>query len=655
MSETSSVYPATTGCDQLSFNPSLSAQPTTTSTDTPSGLEVNLSVPQEESPETPSPSEIRSTTVLLPEGFSLNPGSVDGKSACTDAEARLGTPEEAQCPETSKVGTLSLDSSALPAPIPGFVYLLQPKSGDRYRVLLSANGFATHIKLVGSIAPEPATGRLTASFDSLPQSPLTDFNIHFFGSERGLLATPTRCGEYSVRSSFAPWDAALPEQTATQFFTLNSGPDGSSCPGPTRPFTPSFHASSVNGTGGAYTPFSIELTRADGDQSLSALNVKTPPGFAANIAGIPYCSEADLAAASAPSYSGRQEQTNPSCPAASEIGISAAGAGAGTHPVDLPGKVYLAGPYKGAPLSLAVITPAVAGPYDLGNVVVRAALQINPETVQVTAVSDPLPQIFEGIPLRLRSIQIDLNRANFALNPTNCDPFTINSQISGGEGSTANLTQPFQVANCGALPFAPKLTTRISGSTKHNGNPALETELTFPKAGTEANTSRVRVTLPHSEFLDNAHLKSPCTRVQFVADQCPVGSLLGVAKAETPLLEKPLEGPIYLRANGGERKLPDIVAKLNGQIDVNLVGYVESIRGQLRTTFASVPDAPVSRFILDLDGGNKGLLVNSVDLCSQKLHVAADIAGQNGKTADQNPTLQTSCARRNHKRADARR
>ncbi len=651
MSQLDGLYPATTGCDQLSFNPSLSAQPTTSATDAPSGLEVDLSVPQEESPNTPSPSEIRALTVKLPAGFSINPNAADGKTACTDAEARLGTPEEARCPETSKVGTVTLNSSALPAPIPGYVYLLEPQPGNRYRILLSANGFATHVKLLGTVTPDPATGQLLTSFPNLPQSPFTDFNIHFFGSERGLLATPTQCGKYAVESTFTPWDSVLPKQSATQFFTLTSGPGGSSCPGASRPFSPSLQASSVNGTAAAHTPFWLELTRSDGDQDLRALTVRTPPGLLATLKGIPYCPDTAIAAAAQPSYSGLQEQANPVCPSASQIGESIAGAGAGNHPVYLPGKVYLAGPYEGAPLSLAVITPAVTGPYDLGNVVVRAALHVNPQTAQITAVSDPLPQILEGIPLRLRSIRINLDRQNFTLNPTNCEPFSVQGEVFGTEGAIAQPLAHYQVANCGTLPFAPKLAIGVSGSTKHNGNPALNAQLTFPQTGTSANLSRVSVTLPHSEFLDNSHIKSPCTRVQFSANQCPPGSLLGFAKAETPLLAKPLEGPVYLRSNGGERKLPDIVAELEGQIDINLVGFVESVHSQLRTTFTTLPDAPVSRFTLDLDGGNKGLLINSVNLCAATEHVNVQMSGQNGKPANQNPVLETPCGKRHKRKA----
>ena len=355
-SEASAPYPATTGCDQLSFNPSLFAQPTTTATDSASGLALNLQVPQEESPSVPSPSEIKETTVTLPEGFSINPNAADGKTACTEADAHFGTEEEAHCPESSKVGSLSIESAALPGPLPGYIYLGEPKPGNRYRIFLVANGFDVHVKLAGSVTPNPNTGQLTISTEQ-PETPFTDFNLHIFGSERGLLATPTKCGTYPVNSTFTPWDSFLPKQTSTQYFELKSGPvtaeagpGGAACPSSTRPFQPAFQASSVNSAPGAHTPFFIELTRPDGDQDLSGLTVTTPPGLSATLAGVPYCPEADISAATQPGYSGLQEEAHPSCPAASQVGTATVGAGAGSHPVYVGGKVYLAGPYKGAPL-----------------------------------------------------------------------------------------------------------------------------------------------------------------------------------------------------------------------------------------------------------------------------------------------------------------
>jgi len=659
VTKASDSWPATTGCDQLSFNPSLYAQPTTKQADSPSGLDVDLSVPQLVSPTAPAPSEIRALTVTLPKGMSINPNAADGKRSCSETEARFGTEEEAQCPESSKVGTATLDSSTLPAPIPGAIYIGEPEPGNRYRPFLTANGYGTHVKLAGSVEPNAETGELVVSFQNLPQSPFSEFNLHFFGSERGLLATPTQCGTYPVQSTFTPWDAVLPVQTSTQYFKIEEGPGGGSCPTSPRPFAPSFTAGVAESTAAAYTPFSLELTRPDGDQDLSALNVTTPPGFSATLKGIPYCSGASLAAVAQPSYSGLREQSSPSCPAASQIGTAQAGAGAGDHPVYLPGKVYLAGPYKGAPLSLAVITPAVSGPYDLGNVVVRAALHVNPETAQITTVSDPLPQILQGIPLQVRRIRINLNRPNLVLNPTNCDPFSVDTEVFGAEGAVAKPSAHFQVANCRVLGFAPKLSMRLTGSTKRAGTPSLHATLAYPPGSGYANTGRAVITLPPTEIVDNAHINNPCTRVVFAegstpGEKCPTGSVLGFAKAETPLLEKPLEGPVYLRSSG--RHLPDLVAALNGQIDLTLDGRIDTLHnGAIRTSFETPPDAPVSNFTLTLDGGNKGLLQNNTNLCKHSLRVSADITGQNGKTANQNPVLSTPCAKKHHKRARLRR
>jgi hypothetical protein len=649
VSHASSPWPQTTGCDQLNFNPSLSAKPTTTEADSASGVDIDLTVPQLLSPVFPSPSEIRATTVTLPVGFSINPNAADGKTSCADVAANIGTGsvDAANCPEFAKIGTDTIDSFTLPEPIPGSIYLGDPQPGNRYRIFLTADGFNTHIKLAGSISPDPATGQLVTHFDNLPQSPLTEFNMHFFGAERGLLATPTQCGTYPVISTFTPWDEELPSQSSTQFFTIDSGPGGAPCPGSTRPFAPGFAASSSGNTAGAHSPFSIDLTRNDGDQNLAAVNVTTPPGLSATLAGIPYCSEAALAAAAVPSYSGLAELSNPSCPAASQIGTAVAGAGAGTHPVFLGGKVYLAGPYNGAPLSLAVITPAVSGPYDLGNVVVRAALKVDPTDAHITAVSDPLPSILDGIPLRLRAIRINLDRSDFTLNPTNCDPFQVGAAVFGDQGTEADLQTHFQVANCANLPFSPKLGLRLTGGTKRNGHPAVHATLAYTKG--QANIKSVAVTLPRSEQTDTTHLGAPCTTPQFDAGQCPASSILGSAQANTPLLADPLKGKVYLVSAGNP--LPDIVLALRGQIDFNLHGRIDSAQnGALRTTFDTVPDVPVDSFRLDLQGGSKGLVVNNTDICTHLRPALAKVAGQNGRNADQRIALDTPCGAARHKR-----
>ncbi len=639
-----SPYPEITDCAVLSFNPSLAARPSSQETDSPSGLDVELTVPQFESPTVPSPSEIRGTEMVLPEGFSINSNAADGKSSCSDAEASFGTTNAAQCPETSKIGTLEIETALLPGPLPGYLYLGKPLPGNRYRIFLAADGFNVHVKLAGRIEPDLRTGQLKVIFENLPETPFQKFSLHIFGSERGALATPTKCGTYGITTTFTPWAAVLGKQTSKTFFDITQGPNGSPCPPAARPFNPGFEAASEGNTAGAHSSFALRLTRQDGDQFLSALNVKTPPGFSATLKGIPYCSEAAIAAAARGAYSGIGEQTNPSCPAASRVGEIIGGAGAGSRPFYAPGKAYLAGPYKGAPLSLVAIVPAVSGPYDLGNIVVRNALYLDPVSARVSAVSDPLPQIVEGVPLRTRSVLVKLNRPNFTLNPTNCDPHSIETKITGVEGATAAPSAHFQVANCANLPFAPKLSLKLTGATKRAGHPALKGTLKA-RAG-DANIARLVVALPHSEFLDQSHIGTVCTRVQFAAKACPAASIYGKATATTPLLDQPLTGPVYLRSSSN--LLPDLVIALKGPpsqpLEVVVAGKVDTgPSGGIRTSFETVPDAPVSSFTLSMQGGKKGVFENSTDICKAPQRVSVKATGQNGRQANSNPPLQANC------------
>ena len=637
----SALYPATTGCDQLSFNPSLFAQPTTRHTDTPSGSEIDLKMPPGESPTSPSPSELKAATVTLPEGVSINASAADGKTSCSEQQARVGIRDEAaQCPESSKVGSLTINSSALPAPLPGYIYLADPRPGDPYRIWLIADGFGQHIKLpTGSVKADPVTGRLVATFHDLPQFPFTDFNMHFFGSERGLLATPDRCGTYPVESTFTPWDDQLPEQTSTQFFTVDEGPDGAPCPTGTRGFNPSFQAGVSDKGAGVHAPFTIDETRPDGDQNLTRLTVTTPPGFSATLKGVPYCPEFAIAELQAPGYSGRSEQASSACPAASQIGTAWAGAGAA--PILLRQRQGLSrGPLQGSPLSLETVIPALSGPYDLGVVAVRTAINVNPVTAQVTAISDPLPQILEGVPLRTRFIRVSLDRSGFALNPTNCDPFSVEATFAGDEGGSATESSHFQVANCAALGFGPRLSLRLKGSTKRRGHPALDATLTTRPG--DANISQTVVTLPKSELFENAHLDTICTRVQYAANNCPAGSMVGEAEAVTPLLDQPLRGPAYLRASTHE--LPDIAVALRGQFNIDLVGHIDTAKKSgLRTTFDTVPDAPVTKFSLNLFGGSRGLLVNSENLCKSSRKAKVQMDGQNGIDTSSDVKLKSGC------------
>ena len=643
-------WPETTGCDQPSFDPSLAAQPTTNQADTASGLATDLVVPQYQDPLTPSPSQIKSTEIELPPGFTINASASDGKVYCTDEQTMMDSKEPAECPEFSKVGTVTLDSAALPGPIHGYAYLGEPRPNDPYRVILTAFGFGTAVKLENSVVPDPQTGQLTMVLDNLPQSPFSEFNVHIFGSERGLLATPTQCGTYPVTTTFTPWTKEISIQRSTQFFTIDSGPGGRPCPPDARPFSPSFTAGATDNTASHHTSFALNFNRADGDQNLVKADFKLPPGLLARLKGIPYCPEGAIASLTAPGNSGAAELASPACPSASRIGDVVAGSGAGSRPVYVNGDIYLAGPYKGAPLSTVVVVPAVVGPYDLGNFVIRSTLDIDPRTAQASIASDPLPQILEGVPLRARSAVITLDRDRFTLNPTNCDPFEVGSTFVGDQGASAGPSAAFQVANCAVLDFAPKFGMKLTGGLKRRGHPALETTLTMNTD--EANVKRAIVKLPPNQQLDQAHIGAVCTRVQFAADKCPADSAYGTATAFTPLLDEPLSGPVYLRSS--DNKLPDLVADLEGQIDIELAGKIDTVKGAMRTSFQSVPDAPVTRFVLRLDGGKKGLLQNEKGVCANRTKADVKFVGQNGKVLTKKVKLKAACGSSTRKKRSQR-
>lgn len=638
-------WPTTTGCQQASFSPSMIAKPTTADADTASGLDTDLTVPQTQSPVTPSPSELKATTIKLPPGFTLNPSAADGKLACPASLTGVGTLLGAECPEFSKIGSITLDVAALPAPIPGSLYLLESKPGERFRVLIAADGFATHVKLVGRLDTDPQTGQATVVFDHLPQSPLQGFDVHVFGSERGLFASPAKCGTYPVQTTFTPWNNTLTQRKLESFMTFTSGPGGAECSPGARPFSPTVEAGSENSTAGRHAPFSLILRRADGDQNLTGFDVSTPPGFTASLKGVPYCPQSALDQLNA-GRPGLEEESTPACPSASQVGTAVGGVGAGSHPLYVDGKVYLAGPYKGEPLSLEVVFPAVSGPYDLGVVAVRAAVHVDPVTAQVTTTSDPLPQIVEGVPLRARYIRVNLDRPDFALNPTDCEPFSVNTTLRGDEGGSTGLSQHYQATDCAALPYEPKLNLTLTGGLNRRGHPAIHATLTAQPG--EANSKVISVALPKGEQLDNSHLETVCTRPDFAADACPAGSQVGNVEVETPLLDEPLKGFAYLRSSS--QGLPDLALKLKGQVEVEAVARIDSVNEGLRSTFQTVPDIPFSKITLNLAGGKKGLLQNSETLCGRVKRATTHLIGQNGQEVNTKTKLQYSCGKARHKR-----
>jgi hypothetical protein len=396
---------------------------------------------------------------------------------------------------------------------------------------------------------------------------------------------------------------------------------------PSTQFSPSFIAGTVDNRAGAFSPEIVTITRADNQEELQSIALQNPPGLLGMLSKVGICS-------------GAQAETA-NCPAASEIGTVTVGLGPGFSPFYSEGGAYLTGPYKGAPFGVALAVPVLAGLFEFGEVVVRATLSIDPSTAALSIASDPLPQSLDGIPLQIRTIHLDLDRKGFTFNPTSCKHSSIKATVTSTAGTLASVRSPFQATDCAKLAFRPKLDLRLAGQTNRGGHPKLTTVLRMPEGG--ANLKRVALTLPPAELIDSAHIKSPCTRPQFAAGQCPPGSVIGFARAVTPLLKKPIEGPVYLRSS--TRQLPDLIVALHGQLDLDLAGRIDAVHGGLRVDFSTVPDAPLTKFTLTLDSGRRGLLVNSTNLCKASVHAVAKLAGQNGAVASQNPLLRTPCAR----------
>jgi hypothetical protein len=653
-----------TGCNQLAFAPAISARPTASSAASPSGLDFDLDFHNEglESETGASESEVKKVVVTLPKGVTTNPSVAGGLSACSLAQYEAETLSNQGCPESSKVGEVEIKSPLVEPIIHGAIYVAKQHENPANN-LLSIYMVAKNpelgvlVRSAGAVSPDATNGQLTTTFDELPQLPFSHFHLHFREGQRAPLITPGLCGSYAAQTELYPYSAPNEPVGREATFTVNSGAGGGACATSESqlPNAPLLEAGTTSPVAGAYAPFVFKLSREEGSQYFSSIGATLPEGLLGKLAGITECSNAAIAQAQSRSGEGQGalEAASPSCPASSQVGNVNVGTGAGTQPYYVQGKAYLAGPYKGAPLSLAIITPAIAGPFDLGTVVVRTALHVDETTAQIHAVSDPLPTILHGLPLDVRSVSLQMNRPNFTVNPTSCEA----KQVAGSETSTlgavAQPTTPFQVGACAALAFKPTLKLFFSGKTKRTGNPALKAVLTQPK-GDNANIARTSVVLPKGMLIAEAHVSNPCTRVVFNStavpgEACPPKSVLGHAKVWTPLLEKPEEGPVYFRSNGGERELPDLVVALRGQIPVQLVGFIDSIgkKGaevrRVRTRFQSVPDAPISRFELKLSGGKKGLLENSTNLCKSKQVSTLQLTGQNGKAYDTEPAVQVSC------------
>jgi len=635
----SAPFPAIHGCEKVTFEPTFTALPTNTEASAPTGLDAELRIPQDETPNGRATSTLKSAVVTLPQGLSVNPAAGSGLEACSPEQVGFGRNESSHCPDAAKIGSAEVEVPALEDTLHGSVYQRSPEPGHLFRFWLVTDEQGVHLKLPAEIVPNPLTGQLTTFFNGIPslggnpQVPFSSLRLHVFGGPRAPLATPADCGTYQTHYAFAPWSGrpAVEGQTAMK---ISSG-----CGKPR--FTPSLVAGTTHSTAGAFSPFVFTLTREDGEPNPETIAVHLPQGLLAKLGGVPLCPQ-DAAAGGA-------------CPAASQVGRVVASTGVGGAPlwIPQPGKaptaVYLAGHYKGAPYSVVTVVPAQAGPFDLGTVVNRAGIFVDPETALATIKTDPLPQILEGVPVSYRTIHVEVDRKNFTLNPTSCAKKKITATVTAVGGSTANAADGFQATDCSRLRYTPKLKLSFRGSTKRTGNPAVKAVLT--QAPNQANTKAAIVTLPPTEFIDNSHISSPCTRVQFNDENCPKASILGHARAITPLLDKPLQGPVYFRSNGGDRELPDIVADLRGPIHVVLVGYIDSVRkkgteiSQVRTRFLNVPDAPVTKFTMALFGGRKGLIENSDNLCREPRRARLELRSQNDHTRRTNLPIGLPCGK----------
>ena len=660
------------GCGKLGFSPSIEAQPTSRAASSPTGLDFSLDVDNEglvnAAEGAVSDADIEKAVVTLPEGMSANPSLAEGLAVCTEADLERETAKSEPgegCPNGSKIGTVEVETPVLNRAVKGSLYIAKPYENPfnsllAMYVVIKDSELGISVKQPLRVEPDPVTGQLTTISEEMPQLPFSHFRLHFREGARSPLSTPQACGKYDVEAVLYPYSGAEPT-TTTSAFQIITGPNEAPCPsGGLPPFKPGLIAGTINNRAGSFSPFNLRMFRSDSEQEITHFSIKLPPGITGKLAGIPYCSDAAIAAAKARTgaHGGQEELDNPSCPAASEIGRTLAGAGVGPALTYAPGKLYLAGPYNGSNLSMVAITAGKVGPFDIGTVVIRQAFKIDPETAEVfidATGSDPIPHIVRGIPVRLRDIRAYVDKPEFVLNPTDCSPTSTASTVLGSgldfvseaDNNPVTVTSRFQAADCAALTFAPQLSLRLIGGTKRGKFPRFVSHLQMNGIG-ESGIGNAQITLPRSEFIENAHFNTICTRVQFKEGagngaNCPPGSIYGKARAVTPLLAEPLEGPVMLRSNP-ERQLPDVVAALhNAQVDFDLVGNVDSVKGQLRTTFANAPDAPVTSFDLELEGGAKGLFVNSTNLCLKKNRAAVHFGGQNGKEYDSRPAMQVKC------------
>jgi hypothetical protein len=653
------------GCEALPFDPSISVLPEEHTAATPSGLKITVKVPQQSTLEAGKLAEadVKDTTVTLPQGVQLSPSAANGLAACSEEEIGFAgfnsalainefSTDEATCPDAAKLGSVKIKTPLLSHALEGSLYLATPApNGEAAKnpfnslvaVYLVAKDPVSGVlvKLAGEGHVDEGTLRVSTTFKNTPQVPFEELQINLFGGPRASLSTPPSCGDYATEAAFTPWSGTgtvnvlgPPEE-----FQITSGAGGSACPSGTLPFAPGFTAGSASTQAGAYTNFNLELSHRDGDQALSALQMHLPPGIAAMLSSVGLCSEADAAASS--------------CPASSEVGHATAVAGLGSEPyVQEGGRVFITGPYKGAPFGLEVLTPAKAGPFDLGYVTVRSKLQIDPNDASVTITSDPLPTQIRGIPLQLKRVLVSVDRPNFQFNPTNCAPMGIQGTLTGDEGASAPISSPFQVGGCESLPFSPKFSASAAGNASKANGTTFTVTVSSQGLG-QANIAKVQLQLPKELPTRLTTIQKACPEAAFNQNPASCGqeSVIGVATIHTPVLRNPLSGPAYLVSHGNAA-FPDVEFVLQGEgITLVLDGKTDIKNGITYSRFESAPDAPFSTFETVLPAGPHSALTSNVpqsanfSLCGQKLQMPTSIVGQNGARIDTSTPIQiTGCA-----------
>jgi hypothetical protein len=633
------VYPSITGCDMLQFEPSIQLTPDTTQADEPMGLNVNVKVPQSPDlwPALATP-ELKNATVTLPAGVSLSPSAADGLQACTDAQLDVESPEPDQCPEASVLGTAKIITPLLEGPLTGRVYLGAPEcdpctaadaaDGRMLRIFLVVQGFGVRIKKEGHVYANPSTGQLTSTFENNPQAPAEDIELSFKGGLRAGLATPQSCGAFSATTDFTPWSTPITPNASliSPPFDVSWDGDGGACPA-IPPLTPSFSAGTSNPNAGQFSPFTLTFAREDREQDLSGIQVHMPPGLLGSLSGIPLC--------------GEPQAQQGECGQASRIGTMTVAAGPGSHSFYEKGSIYLTGAYRGAPFGLSIVVPTQAGPFNLGNVVVRARINIDVHTSALTVTSDPFPQVIAGIPLRLRTANVTIERPDFIFNPTSCELLHVTATIAGAQGSQTEVSAPFAVSGCAGLHFGPAFKVSTSGKTSKADGASLDAKVTFP-AGAQSNIRTVKVDLPKALPSRLTTLQKACTAAQFESNPagCPAASVIGIARASTPLLPVTLTGPAYFVSHGGEA-FPSLIIVLQGygvRVDLVAATFI-SKAGITSSTFKSIPDVPVNSFELYLPEGKNSALAANGDLCTQKLSMPTLFTAQDGAQLKQDTKI----------------